>query len=272
MNLNCTWGDTIMKHRMLAVAIAGLALPVCALANSALDGTWKFDTSSPVVNKPEVFVLKAGSFRCDSCRPKINVKADGTDQAVAGSPYYDTVSITAVDANTVNEVRKKAGKPVLTVSYVVAADGKTMTEDSSDSTVSTEPITGKADLKRVAKGPVGGEALSGSWLLTKVESASDNGALITYKTDGNMLSMTSPTGQSFSAKLDGSEAPYNGDPGQSTVAVKKVSKMIYIETDKRGSKIISVETYTISADGKSATVKWTDKLHGNSGHYVMVRQ
>jgi len=261
-----------MKHRMIAVTVAALALPVCALADSALDGTWKFDTSSPVVTKPDVLVLMAGTYRCDTCRPRIKVKADGTEQPVAGSPYYDTVSITVVDAHTINEVRKKAGKPVLTVNYVIAADGKTMTEESSDSSASTEPVTGKSDYQRVAGGPKGADALTGSWKLTKVETASDNGSLVTYKTDGDTLSMTSPTGQSFTAKLDGSEAPYNGDPGQSTIAIRKVSTAVYLETDKRGSKIISVEKYTISTDGKTATVKWTDKLHGNSGHYVMVKQ
>ena len=261
-----------MRHLMIAVAVAGLALPVCALADSALDGTWKFDISSPVVSKPNVLSLKGGTFRCDTCRPKIKVKADGTDQAVAGSPYYDTISITAVDAHTVNEVRKKAGKPVLTTNYVIAADGKTMVAESSDSTASTEPVTEKTDFKRVAMGAKGSEALTGSWLQTKVETASDNGNLVTYKTDGDMLSMTTPIGQSYSAKLDGTEAPYNGDPGQSTIAMKKVSTTVYTETDKRGSKIISVEKFTISADGKTATVKWTDMLHGNSGHYVMVKQ
>jgi hypothetical protein len=39
-----------------------------------------------------------------------------------------------------------------------------------------------------------------------------------------MLSMTNLIGESYSAKLDGTEAPYNGDPGISSVLVRKLSK------------------------------------------------
>src|SRR3546814_5681900 len=52
-------------------------------------------------------------------------------------------------------------------------------------------------------------------------SISDNALTRSYKVDGNMFSMNSPTGESYSAKMDGSEAPYNGDPGTTTVSVKK---------------------------------------------------
>ena len=37
---------------------------------------------------------------------------DGEDQAVTGHPYYDTVSIKAVDDRTIEETDKKDGKTV----------------------------------------------------------------------------------------------------------------------------------------------------------------
>jgi len=37
-----------------------------------------------------------------------------------------------------------------------------------------------------------------------------------------MLTMTTPTGQKYTAKMDGTEAPFSGDPGLTAVSVKKM--------------------------------------------------
>jgi hypothetical protein len=52
---------------------------------------------------------------------------DGKDHPATGSGDYDTVSLTQVDASTVQATRKKAGKVVTTFQRVVSADGKVMT-------------------------------------------------------------------------------------------------------------------------------------------------
>ncbi len=46
----------------------------------------------------------------------------------------------------------------------------------------------------------------------------------TYKVNGDELTMTTPTGQSYTAKLDGTEAPYKGDPGTTSVSAKQMGK------------------------------------------------
>jgi hypothetical protein len=84
--------------------------------------------------------------------------------------------------------------------------------------------------------------------------------------------MSTQTGQSYTAKLDGTEAPYKGDPGTTSVSVKKVDKNTIEETDKRDGKVISVSRMTVAADGKSMTIAWDDKLHGTTGEYVAVKQ
>ena len=71
----------------------------------------------------------------------------------------------------------------------------------------SEPVTGKGESTRVAKGPAGSNAISGSWRTTKLEGFSDNGLMWTYKVSGDELTMTTPTGQSYTAKLNGPEAP-----------------------------------------------------------------
>lgn len=53
---------------------------------------------------------------------------DGKDNAVTGkNPNGDTVALTRVDANTVRQVNKLAGKVMTTQVSVIAADGRTRT-------------------------------------------------------------------------------------------------------------------------------------------------
>jgi len=108
--------------------------------------------------------------------------------------------------------------------------------------------------------------------MAKMDTLSDNGLTVTYKTAGGSLSMSSPTGQSYTAKLDGTEAPFRGDPGTTSVSVKQVDKNTIEETDKRDGKVISVERMTVSADGKTMTVKVDDKLHGTTSEFTAAKQ
>ncbi len=78
--------------------------------------------------------------------------------------------------------------------------------------------------------------------------------MFTNKVEGDSLSMSTRTGQSYTAKLDGTEAPYKGDPGTTSVSVKKVDKNTIEETDKRDGKVISVARMTVAADGKNMTI------------------
>lgn len=267
-----------MKNKFLAGLVIGLGiafvLPIAAPAQSAFDGTWKVDMSkAQMPKKPDVQVLKDGMYECKTCVPPYKIKADGQDQSVSGHPYYDTVSVQVVDDHTVKFTDKKGGKTVATSTTTVSPDGKTATFEFSDSSdTNADPVTGKGEVALVAKGPAGSHAISGSWRTTKFETLSDNGATVTFKTDGDTLTMTNPTGQSYTAKMDGSDAAYNGDPGTNGVSVKKISKNTIEETDKRDGKSISVTRITVSADGKTMTFAVNDKLHGSTSQFVAEKQ
>src|ERR1700752_1854731 len=97
--------------KLLLIGLVSLLMPVLAAAQSAIDGTWKFDVSTAQLpKKPDVFLLQGGVYQCKTCVPPIDIKADGQDQKVTGSPYYDTVSITVVDDRTIEETDKKGTK------------------------------------------------------------------------------------------------------------------------------------------------------------------
>ncbi|MGH9512549.1 MAG: hypothetical protein ACRD2U_10490 [Terriglobales bacterium] len=263
-----------MKKLFLLGLLVALLMPVSASAQSPFDGTWKADMSTAQMpKKPDVFLLKDGTYECKTCVPVVKVTADGQDHAVSGHPYYDSVSIEIVDDHTIKETDKKDGKVVTTSTNTVSPDGKTLTfEFSNSSDTNADPVTGKGEETRVAKGPAGSHAISGSWRTTKFDTLSDNALTITYKTDGDVLTMTSPTGQTYTAKMDGSDAPYKGDPGTSSVSVKRMGNNAFEETDKRDGKPVSVARITVSPEGKTMTIDVSDKLHGTTMKFVADKQ
>jgi len=263
-----------MKKPLWFVLLLSVLTPGLATAQSVFDGTWKVDLrTAQFPTKPDVYLLQDGMYHCKTCVPVIDVKADGQDQKVMGHPYFDTMSIKLVDDRTYEETDKKNGKVVTTSKTWVSADGNTLLFEFSDSSASSgDPVTGKGQETRVEKGPAGSHAVSGSWRMSKMEGMSDNGLAFTYKVAADSLTMSSPTGQSYTAKLDGTDAPYKGDPGTTSVSVKQVDKNTMEETDKRDGKVITVNRMTVSADGKSMTIAFDDKLHGTTGKIVAQKQ
>ena len=264
-----------MKKLFLVTALATLFMPVVAAAQSALNGTWKAELNNvDFSKKPDIFVLQNGTYTCKTCTPPYTVKADGTDQSISGHPYVDMVAIEVVNDHEVKETDKKDGKVVGTSTTKVSPDGNTLTFEFSDSsnTNGGPPVTGKGEETRVAKGPAGSNAISGSWRTTKMESVSDNGVTWTYKISGDELTMTNPTGQSYTAKLNGPEAPMKGDPGVTSVQLKLIGKNTLEETDKREGKVIAVVKMTVSPDGKSAKLIATDMQQNKTTEFNATKE
>lgn len=264
-----------MKKHLSLVSLGALFLSNLASAQSAFDGTWKVDLNNvDFSKKPNVYLLQNGMYACKTCTPPYNIKADGSDQAVAGHPYFDTVAVKVVSDHEINETDKKGGKTVATSSTVISGDGKMATftfTDSSD-TNGGAPVTGRGESTLVMKGPAGSHAVSGSWRNAKIEGMSDNATIWSYKVVGDSITMTARTGQTYTAKLDGTEAPMKGDPGVSSVSAKMLGKNTLRETDKRDGKEISVMTLTISADGKTARATTLDKRSNRTMSFNVTKQ
>jgi hypothetical protein len=77
----------------------------------------------------------------------------------------------------------------------------------------------------VGKTPAGALAISDSWREAKQDVTTSDVLIFSYKTSGDgTLSMTTPTCQSYTAKLDGMEVPYLGDPGITTLSLKRIGE------------------------------------------------
>lgn len=262
-----------MKNRRNLLLVSVCLASATLFAQSAFEGTWRFSPQSGEFGgKPESFLLHSGVYRCDSCVPKIEVKADGEYHKVSGSPYYDSISARAIDDHTVEVMTKKRSKVVGTTKMTASPDGSTLIEVWTFVSEGGQRGNGTTVSKRVAPAPEGANKASGSWQPEKLENASESVLLVTYKVTGDGLSMSDQTGDSYTAKFDGKDYPYKGDPGTTSVSLRKIDANTIEETDKRDGKVISVSRMTVSPDGRTMKLEGEDKLHGTTFKFDATKQ
>ena len=204
----------------------------------------------------------------------VNVKADGQFQKVSGDPYRDAVMVKVVDDKHVEMASQKDGKDVSKSTRAVSDDGNTMTINWT--------YYGKShrwSRKRHQHHEAGRQSARPGRqrhfrLLARRKDRGGYRRNITFsfKSEGaDSLSYSTPTGQSYTAKLDDKDVPYVGDPGTTTASLRREGNSI-VETDKRDGKVISIAKLTVSSDGKTMTIDVDDKLNGDKSSYVAVKQ
>lgn len=262
------------KRYALFVLISTVALLAVAAApvQSPFDGTWKTDLSKAKFSpKPLTFYTSAGWYHCVSCTPAFVVAADGQDHEVSGQSY-DTISVTLVDDHTMSVVAKKGSVVTFEQTRTVSADGKTLTVKSTGNPQGGGPATTfETTAARSGKLPSGVHATSGDWIIQK-QTGSANALLTTYKTNGDEITMTAPTGETFTAKFDGLDYPVRGAYGWDAVSLKKINSNAIEETDKRAGTVTAVTTMTVSSNGRTMTAVETSKLTGRVTTYVATKQ
>ncbi len=254
-----------MKKKLMAIVM--FFASAMLFAQNAFNGTWRFDVQNGQFGgKPFIQSLQKGVYHCD-CNPELTVKADGKDHERKGSPYSDTINIREIDDHTIEKVTKKGGKIVSRSKETASEDGNTLKSEWTAWDNGHE-TSGADTSKRVAPAPAGANRTSGSWQFEKVDSASDNMTAATFKATADGLSMTVGTGDSYTAKFDGKDYPYKGDPGTTSVSLKKIDDHTIEETDKLDGKIISVRRMTVSSDGKTLTLDVEDKQEGTTAKWT----
>jgi hypothetical protein len=245
-----------------------------AFAQAGFSGTWKADLHSvQAPQKPDAFMIKNGVYTCRSCVPAVTIKADGAFHRVTGHPYYDEQSVKVVDARTVEFATRLKGKTVGHGTDTVSADGRTLTFAFTDtSSPNGQVVTGKGTEHRVGAAPAGTHAVSGAWRTDKYDNVSDAGLLVSYKLVGDMLQMTTPTGQSYQAKVGGGAVPIHGDPAATMAAVRRLGPTTLQEIDSRAGKPVAVTTMTLNRDGKTMSVVYEDKVQATRMAYKAVKQ
>ena len=261
--------------KMIAAALLASAFAASpALAQNGFDGTWKADLGSVrAPQKPDVFMVKGGVYTCSSCVPAVTLKADGAFHPVRGHPYYDEESVRVVDAHTIATAQRLRGKATGHSTNRVSADGKTLTFDFTDTSSPTgKVVTGTGTEIRVGPAPAGAHAISGSWRTEKYQNITDAGLLVTYRLAGDVLHMSTPTGQSYEARLGGGAVPIHGDPAATMASVRRLGPGTLQETDLRAGKPVGVATMTLARDGRTMDVVYEDKVQATRMAYRAVKQ
>lgn len=264
------------KKGLIYFALLSLAVLCAATASHAqspLDGTWRTQLAQTKFSpKPLTFYISQGWYHCTgSCNPSYDIAADGQDHAVAGHSY-DTLAITVVDDHTISAVAKKGGTVMFEQTRSVSADGKSLTVKTVDHPMGGgAPSTFESTAKRSGRLASGVHATSGDWIIVKQTGGGDS-LLTTYKTSGDQITMSDPSGAGYTAKFDGSDYPVHGAYGYDAVSLKKINDHTYEETDKRDGTVIDVSTITISANSKTMTVVDTDKLTGRVDTFTATKQ
>ena len=245
-----------------------LLLPAAALAGTGFDGTWKTNMESlKTTGKPLVLLLAGGEYTCSSCNPPYTVKADGAEHKVTGQAYFDTAKVKVTGPNSAEIVLKQGSKEIVRFSDTVSADG-TLTSKVTNH-MGAETATDELTAKRVAAAPADSHPLSGSW----VEQQHVAGDLrpVQYRMTAEGFQMRW-NGQSYDAKFDGREYPVAGDPGKTTVSLRKIDDATVEETDHRQGKVVDQIRLALAKDGNTITVIDKDIAHAQTITYTLEKQ
>lgn len=260
-----------MKKLLWLVA---LLMPLAAVGQSALDGTWKIDLSKAKLDsKPTVFEIRDGIFSCLSCDPKVTIPADGQEHKISGSPYTDTEKISVVNPNTIERTGMKNGKVSFHDTLTVSPDGMTLTQSyEGHPPQSSEPVTATGIFTRIGTPSAETNQVAGSWKMDKWESASDNALTFVYASNGDRMNYKASTGENYSAAFDGKEYPFKGDPGTTSVMIQKINDHTIQETYKRDGEIVGMARMTVSPDEKSLTIVNQDLRRGTTDTWIAEKQ
>jgi len=251
--------STVATATFMKTLIVLLLLSPVALGQSPFDGTWV--TIPPLPQKPAVYLLAKGMFRCSGCMADTEVRADGYDQKVTETAYWDTLNVQMVDAHTVEIIAKKAGKTMPTEVDAISPDGNTLIQLVKDTT-EAETVTIETRNRRIEKGPDGSHAISGSWRAYQT-NRSRNGSIIKYKCTADGFGAETPLGERFYAKFDGNDYPVEDDPGRTMVSAKLIDPEIVELTSKRNGEVVAIKRMSVEHGGKSIHVIFRSK-EGNT--------
>lgn len=260
-----------MKQLIKMTCVALVLAPSLCVAQNIFDGTWRPDPQKPSPNQaPDELILMNGQYACKSCKPPYKIAADGKDHEVKDIPYYDSLRVSIVDGHTVIKTAKKGDMTVANIKEIVSADGSSRTQVQTVIGMAPRSVDFARTFSRITAGPSGSHALSGTWRELQADLVNHEEDT-TYKVSNNTLTMSDRLGRSFSAKLDGTQAPYNGDPDFTSVSLTMIDSRTIEESDLKDGKVVKISTWTIRPDGKTIHVRFDDTkghIQEQDGHRV----
>jgi hypothetical protein len=222
------------------------------------------DLSSQQGLPTDIYLVRDGSYACESCTPPRRYPADGRLRPVPGSPGVSEAA-TIVDSRTLSTRVVQPDLDRLT-RMKVARDGRTATDVSIDRRQGIEgPLRTEYLARRTAPAPAGAHAASGTWKGVRYVSVPVQ-LRTTILTDGSdRLSYRTGTGYSYSAPYGGGFVPIRGpNDGSVSVSVQRDGPNRVIETRRQGGSDVQRRTYTVSGDGRQLEIATTNLATGTT--------
>jgi hypothetical protein len=129
-----------------------------------------------------------------------------------------------------------------------------------------------------------GDAWIGTWKLKEAKSKPVAGTLqaqtLTFEAVGDGIKLTTagtdaagqPIKAGYTAKFDGTDAPWAGNPTADTAAPVRVDDHTYTNAWKKGGKVVVNAKVEVSKDGKTMTITQTPVGGGEASVGVYEKQ
>lgn len=246
-----------------------------SILQEAFGGTWRPDYEPGPGEAPDVVSLRGALYECQSCHPPYRVPADGKDHAVKGHPRFETMSITVVDDRMVRQIGRRRGVVVFEATSIVAADGQGRIETWTAAmpvngvvvpimvpmTAAPDgrgrPVQFRTDAVRLGSPEEGAHRLSGIWKVV-ARDLLNHDEDTTYRIAAGALTMTDRLERSFTASLDGTPAPYHGDPRFTGVSIRVIDERTIEESNLKDDIVVQVTRWRVDPDGTTMHVRFDD--------------
>ena len=235
----------LRRTLLFCLAVTGVMMA----ADSPFVGKWKLNTAkSKFTGLTTTYeMLPTGEMQTTSEGQSYKFKADGKEYPAtfgAGATWKQ------IDPTSWETTYRFNGAVLSVDTTRISADGKTMTVTSKGTKPNGEAFNDSTTLQRTSGGP----GLAGKWKSTEVKSSTEMWDISPNGDDGLTMKIVD-----FNAictmKFDGKDYPATGPtvPNNFTLAVRKTGARSLEMIEKMDAKVVTVDTFTVSADGKTLT-------------------
>lgn len=240
----------MLKRSLFVVLSLSLVTGAALAANSPFVGEWKLDASrTKLTDQMKVENVAGDKYAFDFGGGAETIAVDGTDQPAGGGT---TLSVNPDGPGSWKVVRKKDGRVVITATWHLSKDGKTLTDDFTSIGSDGSGFTVHYRYERTA----GTSGFAGTWESTNM-SPSSVFALEVKPYDGDGLSFVYPSqGITRNVKFDGKDYPLVGAnlPPGSASSARLVDQQTLDVTDKSNGTILNTRQIHVSSDRKTMTM------------------
>lgn len=245
-----------MRLRYALLPALVLCASVMAMAEGPFDGTWILNQEKSQLAGDTIHFAPAGdgAVKYTDSAESYTFNPDGTP---VKTPLGRERSIKKADDQTYEVTSKNSdGTPISTSTWKLSEDGKTLSIDVKGTKPNGESFEDTATYVRTTTG----KGLIGSWKSREVKMSSPNTFVISSSGESDVTLGLSDLKAVCDAKWDGKDYPASGPtvPPGITLAVTKTGPHSFKMVQKLNGKAISIEHYTLSADGKTLTGKGTN--------------